>query len=99
MALAELVLSGSTATNPLDLLLEWEGMVDSMVLTPLGMDSTHAFNPSIDPPMVPQGYRGETDGTISPGLGHNTTWPSFIGAGGILNRLAITSAGPSDDRP
>lgn len=85
LALAEPVLAGSTTTDPLDLLEEWEGMLDSMVLTPLGMNATHAFNPSTDPGLLPQGYRHESSGNIDVGLGHNNSWPSFIGAGGIVS--------------
>lgn len=87
LALAEPVLAGLTKNNaqPDKLLQGWESMLGSIVLGPLGMNSTHAFNPVIDPPLLPQGYRHEKSGKISPALDHNTSWPSFIGAGGIVS--------------
>jgi serine-type D-Ala-D-Ala carboxypeptidase/endopeptidase len=85
LALAEPILNGSTATDPLTLLLEWEGLLGSIVLQPLGMNSTHAFDPVNDPALLPLGYRLESSGKIDIGLGHNTSWPAFIGAGGIVS--------------
>lgn len=91
LALAEPVLAGLMKNNPGQishrgrLLQGWENMLGSIVLGPLGMNSTHALNPVIDPPLLPKGYRHEKSGKISPALDHNTSWPSFIGAGGIVS--------------
>ena len=84
LALAEPVMAGSKTTDPLMLLQEWENMVDSIVLQPLGMNSTHAFDPASDPALLPKGYRQESSGIVT-ALGHNDSWPSFIGAGGIVS--------------
>jgi serine-type D-Ala-D-Ala carboxypeptidase/endopeptidase len=88
LALAEPVLNGSMATDPLTLLAQWEELVGTIVLTPLGMNSTHAFNPVSDPPLLPKAYRREASGKIDVALGYNTSWPAFIGAGGIVSTPA-----------
>ena len=85
LALAEPSLSGSQTTKPLQLLSEWEGLVGSVLLQPLRMKSTHAFDPALDPPLLPKGYHKDPSGNISPALSHNTSWPAFIGAGGIVS--------------
>jgi CubicO group peptidase (beta-lactamase class C family) len=74
LALAEPILAGSTATDPLTLLVEWESMVGSIVLQPLGMNSTHASDPLNDPALLPIGYRHESSGKTDIGLGYNTSW-------------------------
>jgi serine-type D-Ala-D-Ala carboxypeptidase/endopeptidase len=84
LSLAEPVLAGSKTTDPLMLLQEWENQVASLVLQPLAMNSTHTFDPVKDPPLLPKGYRRES-GNIVTGLGHNDSWPSFIGAGGLVS--------------
>ena len=85
LALAEPVLSDSQTTNPLGLLNEWEALVDSIVLQPLRMKATHAFDPALDPALLPQGFTENSSGQITPALNHNTSWPAFIGAGGIVS--------------
>jgi serine-type D-Ala-D-Ala carboxypeptidase/endopeptidase len=85
LALAEPTLAGSTSSEPLQLLREWETMLDSMVLEPLRMGSTHAFSPAYDPALLPQGYKLNASGQIVQALNHNTSWPAFIGAGGIVS--------------
>jgi CubicO group peptidase (beta-lactamase class C family) len=60
-------------------------MVGSIVLQPLEMDSPYAFDPVLDPALLPKGYRHDSSGRIVTGLGYNTSWPSFIGAGGIIS--------------
>jgi CubicO group peptidase (beta-lactamase class C family) len=84
LALAEPSLSGSQATKPLQLLSEWEALVDSLVLQPLRMKATHAFDPALDPALLPKGYDMDSSG-IEPALSHNPSWPAFIGAGGIVS--------------
>jgi D-alanyl-D-alanine-carboxypeptidase/D-alanyl-D-alanine-endopeptidase len=84
LALAEPSLSGSQTTKPLQLLSEWEALVDSLVLQPLRMKATHAFDPALDPALLPKGYDMDSSG-IEPALSHNTSWPAFIGAGGIVS--------------
>jgi len=66
LALAEPSLSGSQTTKPLQLLSEWEGLVGSVLLQPLRMKSTHAFDPALDPPLLPKGYHKDPSGNISP---------------------------------
>jgi serine-type D-Ala-D-Ala carboxypeptidase/endopeptidase len=85
LALAEPVLGGSQTTIPLQLLNEWEVLVDSIVLQPLRMKLTHAFDPALDPPLLPQGFNENSSGQITPALNHNTSWPAFIGAGGLVS--------------
>jgi D-alanyl-D-alanine-carboxypeptidase/D-alanyl-D-alanine-endopeptidase len=90
LALAEPVLAGSVKNNPIPLLhpprllQAWERMLGSIVLRPLGMNLTHPFSPALDPPLLPRGYSSDSSG-ISTGLNHNNSWPSFIGAGGIVS--------------
>ena len=85
LALAEPVLAGLSNRDRLRLLAEWKAMVGSIVLEPLRMKSTHAFDPLFDPAVLPQGYTLDSSGGIIPGLNHNTSWPAFIGAGGIVS--------------
>lgn len=85
LALAEPIIAGSKTTDPLGLLQEWETMLGSIVLQPLEMNSTHGFDPASDPALLPKGYRHDTSGNVITGLGHNNSWPSFIGAGGIVS--------------
>jgi len=88
LALAEPVLNGSMATDPLMLLAQWEDLLATVVLTPLGMNSTHAFDPVNDPPLLPKAYERDSMGKIAVALDHNTSWPAFIGAGGIVSTPA-----------
>jgi CubicO group peptidase (beta-lactamase class C family) len=85
LALAEPRLGGSTATNPLQLLTEWEAMVSSVVLKPLQMNSTHVFDPVSDPALLPVGYTTDSSGDVVQALDHNTSWPAFFGAGGLVS--------------
>jgi serine-type D-Ala-D-Ala carboxypeptidase/endopeptidase len=86
LALAEPILAELVKKNHgIRLLYGWEQMLDSIVLGPLGMNSTHAFNPVIDPPLLPMGYRHESAKKIVTALDHNTSWPAYIGAGGIVS--------------
>jgi serine-type D-Ala-D-Ala carboxypeptidase/endopeptidase len=91
LALAEPVLGGLIKNNPgqishRDRLLQgWQTMLSSIVLGPLGMNSTHPFSPNIDLPVIPQGFRHESSGKVDKALSYNTSWPSYIGAGGIVS--------------
>jgi serine-type D-Ala-D-Ala carboxypeptidase/endopeptidase len=85
LALAEPVLGGSHTTNRLGLLNEWEALVTSVVLEPLRMNSTHAFDPALDPALLPQGFTTNSSGQIMPALNHNESWPAFLGAGGLVS--------------
>jgi CubicO group peptidase (beta-lactamase class C family) len=85
LALAEPIFTGARTDGPLLLLKGWEALVDSIVLNPLRMKLTHAFDPAFDPPLLPQGYTVNSSGQITPALNHNTSWPAFIGAGGIVS--------------
>ncbi|HKD66333.1 MAG TPA: serine hydrolase [Candidatus Binataceae bacterium] len=91
LALAEPVLGGLVKKNPGQLRLPdrllqgWETMLGSIVLQPLGMNSTHAFDPAIDPPVLPKGFHSDLSGKVTTALDHNTSWPSYIGAGGIVS--------------
>ena len=85
LALAEPSLSGSQTINPLRLLMDWEALVDSIVLQPLRMKSTHAFDPALDPALLPQGFTLNSSGQITRALNHNNSWPAFIGAGGLVS--------------
>ena len=84
LALAEPIFTGAR-TDPRLLLKEWETLVASIVLQPLRMTSTHAFDPVFDPPRLPQGYTVGPSGNVIPALNHNNSWPAFIGAGGIVS--------------
>jgi CubicO group peptidase (beta-lactamase class C family) len=67
--------------DPLVLLGEWETMLESLVLEPLRMRSTHAFDPASDPALLPKGY--SRDKAVA--MDHNRSWPAFIGPGGIVS--------------
>jgi CubicO group peptidase (beta-lactamase class C family) len=89
LALAEPSLAGSQSTKPLQLLSEWEALVDSVVLQPLRMRLTHAFDPALDPALLPQGYDEDPSGHISPGRGHDTSWRHLSAPAASFRHLTI----------
>jgi serine-type D-Ala-D-Ala carboxypeptidase/endopeptidase len=88
LALAEPVLAGRNPwqiDHPDRLLRGWQTMLGSIVLRPLGMNSTHPFSPSLDLPVIPKGFRHRLSGKVEAATPYNTSWPSYIGAGGIVS--------------
>ncbi|MGO9605363.1 MAG: serine hydrolase domain-containing protein [Candidatus Binataceae bacterium] len=78
LSLALPTLDGSTETDPSMLQEQYAQMLQQMVLTPLGMTSSHLFSLA-DLATLPLGYM--TDGTT----GHvNGNWPAYLGAGGLV---------------
>jgi serine-type D-Ala-D-Ala carboxypeptidase/endopeptidase len=91
LALAEPVLGGLIKNNlgqighPDRLLQGWQTMLSSIVLQPLGMNSTHPFSPNLDLPLIPKGFRHLLSGKVETATPYNTSWPSYLGAGGIVS--------------
>lgn len=77
-------INGSTTTNPDSLQDEYETLLVNDVLRPIGMPTSHMFDEAVDGPNLPLSY--DDNGNIA--VNHNTTWPAYFGAGGIVSSPA-----------